>query len=61
MEEIVSSLASQIGFFQSDSVAVLCSNRDLQAEVELVLPDTSPLSGFNQLQLTSALTSSVCH
>ena len=42
-------------------VAVLCSCRGLQAEVELVLPDTSPLSGFNQLQLTSALISSVCY
>ena len=39
----------------------LYSSRDLQAEVELVLPDTSPLSGLYQLQLTSALTSSVCH
>ena len=48
-------------FFQSDSVVVLCSNRGLQAEVELVLPDTSRLSRCHQLQLTSALISSVCH
>ena len=37
-----------------------CSSRDLQAEVELVLPDTSCLFECNQLQLTSALISSVC-
>ena len=43
------------------SVAFLCSSRDLQAEVELVLPDTSQLSGCGQLQFTSALISSVCH
>ena len=43
------------------SFAFLCSSRDLQAEVELVLPDTSQLSGCGQLQLTSALISSVCH
>ena len=42
-------------------VASFCSSRDLQAEVELALPDTSRLSRCNQLQLTSALTSSVCH
>ena len=56
------SLSSQTGFLRSHcTVAFLCSSRDLQAEVELVLPDNSCVFECNRLQLTSALISSVCH
>ena len=40
---------------------LICSNGDLQAEVELVLPDPCLPSGLHQLHFNSFIVSSVCH